>query len=129
LTIKPKIIYNKIPMKKVSIVMLSYNRKKDVAEGVEALLNQDYKNIEIIVADNGSTDGTAEMIRDKYNDKIQLIALEKNIGIAAYNMGFDRATGEYIVILDDDSFPVKNAITRMVEEFEKNDKLGVAAFA
>lgn len=114
-------------MKMVSIVMLSFNRKNDVAEGVRELLAQNYKNIEIIVVDNGSSDGTAEMIKEKL-PQVKLIALQDNIGVAAYNTGFKQAKGEYIVVLDDDSFPEKSAIQRMVEEFEKNDKLGVVAF-
>ncbi|MCP5104281.1 MAG: glycosyltransferase family 2 protein [bacterium] len=116
-------------MKQVSIVMLSFNRKNDVAEGVRELLSQNYKNIEIIVVDNGSSDETAQMVNEKFpQEQVKLIALEDNIGVAAYNIGFNSASGEFIVILDDDSFPEKNAIPRMVEEFEKNEKLGVVAF-
>ena len=111
----------------VSIVMLSFNRKKDVEEGVQELLEQNYKHIEIIVVDNGSADNTAEMIKTKL-PQVKLIALKENIGVAAYNKGFEQAQGKYIVILDDDSFPETNAIPRMVEEFEKNPQLGIVAF-
>jgi GT2 family glycosyltransferase len=113
----------------VSVVMLSFNRKNDAAEGIKELLAQDYKNLEIIVVDNGSTDGTAELLAEKFSrEQIKLIALPRNIGVAAYNIGFEKAAGQYIMVLDDDSFPQKNAIPRMVEEFQKNDKLGVVAF-
>lgn len=116
-------------MELVSVVMLSYNRKNDVAEGIRQLLSQDYKNIEIIIVDNASTDSTAEMLSEKFSrEQINVIALPQNIGVAAYNIGFEKAAGEYIVVLDDDSFPAKNAIPRMVEEFKKNDQLGVVAF-
>ncbi|MCX6578648.1 MAG: glycosyltransferase family 2 protein [Candidatus Aminicenantes bacterium] len=116
-------------MELVSIVMLSFNRKNDAAEGIGELLAQDYKNLEIIVVDNGSTDGTAQMITEKFpQQQVKLIALPRNIGVAAYNIGFEKAAGKYIVVLDDDSFPEKNAIPRMVDEFEKNHKLGVVAF-
>jgi GT2 family glycosyltransferase len=109
--------------------MLSYNRKNDVAEGIRHLFSQDYKNIEIIIVDNASTDGTAEMLSEKFSrEQINVIALPQNIGVAAYNIGFEKAAGEYIVVLDDDSFPAQNAIPRMVEEFKKNDQLGVVAF-
>jgi GT2 family glycosyltransferase len=114
-------------MAKVSVVMLSFNRQADVAEGIGELLAQDYKNLEIIVVDNGSKDCTAEMVRERF-PQVKLIALTDNIGVAAYNIGFDQASGEYIVILDDDSFPEKRAITRMVEEFQKNESLGIVAF-
>jgi hypothetical protein len=111
----------------VSIVMLSFNRKDDVAEGIGKLKNQNYKNIEIIVVDNGSGDHTAEMVTERFPD-VHLIPLENNIGVDAYNRGFDYANGKYIVILDDDSFPEENAISRMVQEFESNEKLGIIAF-
>jgi len=111
----------------VSVVMLSFNRRDDVAEGLQKLLEQDYPKLDIWVVDNGSNDHTTTMIHEKY-PQVNLIALEKNIGVAAYNLGFQKAIGEYIVILDDDSFPEKKAITRMVEEFRNNDQLGVVAF-
>lgn len=117
------------PLPLVSVVMLSFNRKADVREGVGEILSQDYPNIEIIVVDNGSADGTAEMVRSQFPQPgVNLIALENNIGIAAYNIGFNKAKGKYIVILDDDSFPEQKAIPRMVEEFEKKPELGVVAF-
>jgi len=78
--------------------------------------------------DNGSTDGTVQMVQLQYAGCVNLIALKKNLGVAAYNIGFNQAEGEYIVILDDDSFPEKNAISRMVEEFDKNEELGIVAF-
>lgn len=113
----------------VTVVMLSYNRKADVQEGVGEILSQDYPNLEIIVVDNGSADGTADMIRSCFPQQdVKLIALKENIGIAAYNIGFAEAQGKYIVILDDDSFPERNAIPRMVEEFERKPELGVVAF-
>ncbi|MCP4216727.1 MAG: glycosyltransferase family 2 protein [bacterium] len=116
-------------MKKVSVVMLSYNRCADVIEGVGELLSRDYTNLEILVVDNGSADDTTQVVKKTFpQPQVKLIALENNIGIAAYNIGFNQAQGEYIVILDDDSFPGKRAITRMVEEFEKNPELGVVAF-
>ena len=52
----------------------------------------------------------------------------KNIGIEAYNIGFKNAKGKYIIIIDDDSFPHKDAVKRMVGKFEKDEKLGMVAF-
>ncbi len=118
---------NELPL--VSVVMLSFNRAADVREGVGEILSLQYTNIEIIVVDNGSSDGTAEMVRTEFSDqRVKLTALDENIGIAAYNIGFDRTQGEYIVILDDDSFPERNAIPRMVEEFQNDPELGIVAF-
>ncbi|MCP5107314.1 MAG: glycosyltransferase family 2 protein, partial [bacterium] len=103
--------------------------KNDVAEGIRELeaQKQHYNSIEIIVVDNGSSDGTPAMIKETFPG-VNLIALQQNIGVAAYNTGFQQAAGQYIVVLDDDSFPETHAIPRMVEEFQRNEKLGVVAF-
>lgn len=111
----------------VSIVMLSYNRCDDVAEGLTQCMAQDYPELDIIVVDNGSQDGTAAMVRERFPG-VRLLALPQNIGVDAYNIGFNEAYGQYIVILDDDSFPSAHAIFRMVEEFQKNPLLGIVAF-
>lgn len=111
----------------VSIVMLCWNRRDDVRESLSRIRESTYPNIEIIVVDNHSTDGTPEMIETEFPE-VRLLRMSANIGIAAYNVGFEQARGQYIVILDDDSFPEKHAIERMVRRFESDPKLGVVAF-
>lgn len=111
----------------VSIVMLAWNRKDDVFESLKNIEKITYKPIEMIVVDNGSTDGTQEMLEEHFPE-VQLIRMYKNVGIEAYNIGFENAKGEYIVILDDDSFPAQDAIEKMVERFEADVELGVVAF-
>ncbi|MBB6281995.1 glycosyltransferase family 2 protein [Geobacillus subterraneus] len=111
----------------VSIVMLAWNRKDDVRESLRHIQEIDYNPLEVIVVDNASTDGTAEMVEEEF-PYVQLIKMRENIGIAAYNVGFEQANGKYIVIIDDDSFPAKSAIERMVQVFEDDDQLGVVAF-
>ena len=111
----------------VSIVTICWNRKMDVFESLSRIREIDYPNLEIIVVDNASTDGTPEMIESEFSD-VRLIKMFKNTGIEAYNIGFKNARGEYIVILDDDSFPHPQALKRMVEKFEKDPRLGVVAF-
>lgn len=111
----------------VSIVTICWNRKNDILESLKGIAGITYNNLEVIVVDNNSTDGTVEAIEKKYPD-IRIIKMFRNIGIEAYNIGFKNAKGEYIVILDDDSFPEKNAIIRMVKKFQANKKLGIVAF-
>ncbi|KAF0996456.1 glycosyltransferase family 2 protein [Geobacillus sp. TFV-3] len=111
----------------VSIVMLAWNRKDDVRESLMHIQEIDYTPIEVIVVDNASTDGTPEMIENEFPD-VRLIRMFKNIGIEAYNIGFENAKGKYIVIIDDDSFPARHAIRRMVQVFEEDERLGVVAF-
>jgi GT2 family glycosyltransferase len=111
----------------VSIVILAWNRKDDVRESLIRIQEIDYTPLEVIVVDNASTDGTPEMIENEFPD-VRLIRMFKNIGIEAYNIGFENAKGKYIVIIDDDSFPAKHAIQRMVQVFEEDEQLGVVAF-
>ncbi|QNK58372.1 glycosyltransferase family 2 protein [Paenibacillus sp. PAMC21692] len=113
--------------KLVSIVMLCWNRIDDVRESLTRIYNISYDLFEVVVVDNGSTDGTAEMIMEMFPD-VRLIRMYKNIGIEAYNIGFANAKGEYIVIVDDDSFPAPEAITRMVDKFEMDPRIGAIAF-
>lgn len=111
----------------VSIVMLCWNRAEDVRESLSRIRESTYKDLEIIAVDNGSTDGTQQMIEEEFPE-VRLYRMYKNLGIEAYNIGFENAKGKYIVILDDDSFPEKHAIERMVQRFEQDEKLGVVAF-
>ena len=111
----------------VSVVMVSYNRKEDVREGLMRLLNQKYPALEILVVENGSADGTAEMVHREFRT-VRLINLKENTGVSAYNVGFKNASGKYILIIDDDSYPEDGAIEKMVEKFEHDPHLGVAAF-
>jgi len=111
----------------VSIVSICWNRKADICESLKKIREIDYDNLEIILVDNHSEDGTIEEVEENFKE-VKLIKMFKNIGIEAYNIGFKNAKGKYIIIIDDDSFPHKDAVKRMVEKFEKDEKLGMVAF-
>ena len=115
-------------MIKVSVAILSYNRKSDLNETLTEIYKSQLNNVEleVIVADNASSDNTVDMIKKDFPNVI-IIEIEKNEGVKAYNSAFKKASGKYILILDDDSFPEHNSIQRMVEEFEKDDKIGILA--
>ena len=86
---------------KVSVVIPVYNGEKYIAECLDNMMRQTYKNLEIIVVDDGSTDGTPEIARRRPG--IRVISFEKNRGpSAARNAGIDAATGEYIHFMDVD---------------------------
>jgi GT2 family glycosyltransferase len=96
----------------VSVVILSYNRCHDLEHTLQQVFLQDYKNYEVIVADNASNDGTKEMLAREFPQVI-LAALENNIGIAGWNEGAKIAKGDYLLFLDDDSYPVPNALSKV----------------
>lgn len=111
----------------VTVNILSYNRKDDLRNTLTKVYEQDYKNIEVIVVDNNSTDGTREMVRREF-PAVHLIELDKNIGIAGWNEGFKAAKGEYVLVLDDDSYPEKQTIALGLGLFNKNTRLGIVAY-
>jgi GT2 family glycosyltransferase len=111
----------------VTVNILSFNRKDELLNTLQKVYEQDYKNIEVIVVDNASTDGSPEMVESEFPE-VKLIRLNENIGIAGWNKGFEEAKGEYVLVLDDDSYPEKGAIKRAVEVFKKNENVGIVAF-
>ncbi|MDY0083221.1 MAG: glycosyltransferase family 2 protein [Ignavibacteriaceae bacterium] len=111
----------------VTVNILSYNRKDELRNTLTKVFEQDYKNIEVIVVDNASTDGSSEMVKKEF-PSVQLIQMEKNIGIAGWNEGFKIARGKYVLVLDDDSYPDTKSIGSGVKTFIKNIAVGIIAF-
>lgn len=108
----------------VSVVSLSYNRRANVLELLTALQEQTYKNFEVILVDNASSDGTAELVRMQFPE-VKLIETDHNLGMVAYNLGFEQARGDYILVMDDDGLPAsEDWIEQVVARFEANPDLG-----
>lgn len=90
-------------MPKVSIIMPSYNKEKYIAKAIESVINQTYKDWELIIIDDMSTDNSVEIIKTFTDDRIVFLQNEKNIGMAANrNRALELAKGEYIALLDAD---------------------------
>jgi hypothetical protein len=86
----------------ISFVILTRNRRDQVVNAINSVARQAYPNKEIVVVDNGSTDGTVDFIRSHY-PSVKVVALKENLGVAAgKNRGITAASGEYLVLLDDD---------------------------
>jgi len=87
----------------VSVIIVVYNGEKYIEEAIQSVLNQTYKNIELIVVDDGSTDQTREMVRSIEDDHVMLVELKRNYGqSSALQAGIDQASGEYIALIDGD---------------------------
>ena len=83
-------------MKKVCVLMSTYNGEKFIEEQLDSILNQTYKNIEIIVVNDGSNDdGKTEEIALSYGDKIKYIKKQNGGVSSALNAGIKEMTGEY----------------------------------
>jgi glycosyltransferase involved in cell wall biosynthesis len=104
----------------VSIITVVWNNNTTIKDAINSVLSQTYKNIEYIIIDGGSTDGSVEVI-EKYRDKISVFLSESDKGIYdALNKGIDLSTGEVITILhsDDlfyDNFVVSDMMDRISE--------------
>lgn len=97
----------------VSAIIPTYNRAHIVCESVESALQQTYANVEVIVVDDGSTDGTAERLRP-YGDRIRFVAQANAGPAAARNRGIAMARGEMIAFLDSDDLWLPSKIERQV---------------
>ena len=115
------------PRPLVSVISLTYNRKERIASLLRALQQQDYVPFEVIVVDNASTDGTAEMIRGQFPD-VQVIESPQNMANYSYTLGAEAARGDYWLMIDDDGLPGQNNwITEVVKRFEADPQLGAVA--
>lgn len=105
---------------KISIVTPSFNQGHFLEETILSILNQGYKNLELIIIDGGSTDESVEIIK-KYQSHIQYWVSEPDNGQShAINKGFERCTGDVIAWLNSDDLYTENALGRVGTFFEKN---------
>jgi len=106
---------------KVSIVTISYNQAEFLEEAILSVLSQDYPNIEYIVVDPGSTDGSKKII-EKYKDRIEYIIFESDEGPAdGLNKGFEVASGDIYGYLNADDILLPTAVSHFVECFQSSD--------
>ncbi|OXS77044.1 hypothetical protein B1B04_01180 [Lysinibacillus sp. KCTC 33748] len=95
---------------KISIITACYNAKNTIEQTIQSVLGQTYENIEYIIVDGASTDGTMEIV-EKYQDKIDIIVSESDKGVYdAFNKGVGLATGDFINFMNADDYFSTNAI-------------------
>lgn len=118
---------------KVSVMLVTYNHRKFIRESIESVLIQEYPNMEIVVADDASTDGNQEIIReyaDQYPDLFKVILAEKNEGVTANcNRAFFACTGKYIAFFSGDDIMMPGKIKKQVEVLEKDETLSMCSVA
>src|SRR6185369_8625379 len=122
-------IATELPEDLVSVVIPTYNQVEFVKETIESVLAQGYQPLEIIVTDDGSIDGTAEVIQEfakQHPKKIIPVLSNRNTGIAAnLNRGLRNARGEYIAWLGGDDLMLPDKIKKQVELLRRrSDAIG-----
>ncbi len=106
----------------ISVVMAVYNAEQTVAEAIKTILKQTYPHFELILIDDGSTDGTADILRNfvAQDDRIHLIS-QKNMGLTcSLNTGLQVAKGKFIARLDADDHACPRRLEKQVELMEEN---------
>ncbi|WP_082012325.1 glycosyltransferase family 2 protein [Belnapia sp. F-4-1] len=116
-------------MSKVCAVVITYNRRELLDECLQAITAQTYPCDHIVVIDNASTDGTAEMVKERWAGRTDLHVLTKNIGAAGgYNLGMRLAyqTGaDHVWVMDDDVMPEPDALAALLAAAETLDGRGI----
>jgi GT2 family glycosyltransferase len=114
----------------ITFLIATYNRKTPILNTLSHLQSLQ-SSIDIptqtIVVDNASTDGSHNAIAEKF-PAVTLIRQNKNRGACAKNLGLPHSTGDFIVFLDDDSYPDPHSLRQMLHHFASNPRLGAATF-
>jgi len=109
---------------KVSAIIPTYNSSEYIRTTIQSVINQTYKNIEVIIIDDGSTDNTTDIIH-QYFPEINIIHQENGGASKARNTGINIATGELIAFLDSDDLWLPNKIEKQVAVFKDNSNVGL----
>jgi glycosyltransferase involved in cell wall biosynthesis len=110
----------------ITVLISTYNYGRFIEESIESVLSQHYpaEKKEIVVVDDGSTDDTSDRVR-KYGSKVRYFFKPNGGQASALNLGFARARGEIICLLDADDFFLPGKLARVAEAFQQNPVLGM----
>ena len=110
----------------ISVITPTYNRAHLLPRAVTSVLNQTYQNFELIIIDDGSNDGTQDVVRTFSDTRIRFIRYENNKGLsAAMNIGWDSVRGRYVCKLDDDDELMPDALETLIDKFSELSSEGV----
>ncbi|HLP10794.1 MAG TPA: glycosyltransferase family 2 protein [Flavobacteriales bacterium] len=115
---------------KISVVMPLYNKRPYVKEAIESVLNQSFGDFELIVVDDGSTDGSQDVIKTVNDKRLFFFQNEKNLGTAGNaNKCIDLSKGKYIARLDADDLMTPGRLFQQLQLMEKNSDIGISSGA
>jgi len=112
-------------MPKVSVVLASYNHEKYVAETIESVLSQTYQDFEFIITDDGSSDGTVDVMKRFDDRRIKLFCFSQNQGACtAMNNCIQEAKGEYIAVINSDDAWMPEKLEKQVKFLDEHPEIG-----
>src|SRR3989344_33011 len=106
---------------KISVITPSLNQAKFIEGTIRSVLDQKYPNLEYIIVDGGSTDGTLKILK-KYNKFISWTSARDNGQSAAINRGIKKSSGEIICYLNSDDYLAPESLSKVADFFRKNKK-------
>lgn len=108
----------------VSVILASYNHKDFVEKAVRSVLNQTFSNLELIIVDDGSTDGTPDIIEKIDDERIIFMRLDSNRLAHPRNYALQFTSGEYVAFQNSDDLWKENKLEEQLKVFQKNKSLG-----
>jgi GT2 family glycosyltransferase len=115
---------------KIFAVILNYNGRETIKMCLDSIFQSDYPNLEVVVIDNNSTDGSLELAKNLFS-KFYFIKNETNLGFAAgNNLGIKFALekmADYVFLLNNDAKIEKNTLSELIKEAEKRENIGIAS--
>lgn len=113
-----------MPTPQPSVIILTFDRRDALARTLRELANQGLTDVTVV--DNASTDTTRDMLASDF-PHVRTIALPRNVGVTGYNIGVRQTTGDYVLILDDDSWPDKGVVPQAVDFLAANTRTAAVA--
>ncbi|MBE0670977.1 MAG: DUF563 domain-containing protein [Anaerolineales bacterium] len=102
----------------ISVVMITYNHEKYIAEAVNSILSQTYSDFELIIVDDGSSDGTVKIVQEYDDSRLFLVEQENSGPSIALNVGINRSRGQYIAFMSGDDVSLPNRLMTQIEQIE-----------
>ena len=111
---------------KVSVLMSVFNGEEFLAESIESILTQTFRDFEFLIIDDGSTDDSVEIINSYYDDRIRLVRNTENIGLTrSLNKGIRLSKGELVVRMDADDISMPDRLEKLLHYMNSNPDVGV----
>lgn len=112
---------------KATAIIVAWNHITCLPDCLEALASQTYPNLEVIVVDNASQDGSAALVRDRF-PQVRVLEQTRNLGFAAgFNLGVKAASGEWLISINPDLVPAPDFVSRMIQAASTDACIGMVA--
>ena len=112
-------------MVKVSVLVPFFNSEAQLKSSIDSTLNQTFTDFELILLNDGSTDGSEDVVKSYNDTRIRYYKNEKNLGLSrSRNRLLELARGEYLAIMDNDDFSMPERFAKQVAYLDKNSDVG-----